>query len=105
METNHEFSGKSFVLSLYPQEISIPEFWACVALVGGQLKTGVSGKLDYLIEGEDPSGKYVKGQTSKSIEARKLIAEGNSRIRILQEQEFLDLIGPDIVACVRARSA
>lgn len=101
--TDHHFSGQNIVLSLFPQTLRLDQFWTCVALAGGNLKTGVTKKVSYLVEGDDPSGKYVKGQTGKSKDARELIQKGFHDLRIIEESEFLDLVGPEILAIALSR--
>jgi DNA polymerase-3 subunit epsilon len=101
--TEHHFSGQNIVLSLFPQSLNLQQFWTCVALAGGNLKTGVTKKVNYLVECDDPSGKYVKGQTGKSKDARELIDQGFQELRIIEESEFLDLIGSEILAIALSR--
>jgi NAD-dependent DNA ligase len=98
---DHALSDKNIVLSLFPEHLSIPEFWSCVAISGATLKTSISKKVNYLVEGDDPSGKYKKGTTSKSVEARKLVEAGLPSLRIVSEEEFLELLGDEIVKAIK----
>jgi NAD-dependent DNA ligase len=105
VRTGHVLSDTNIVLSLYPEQLTIPEFWSCVALAGANLKTSISKKVNYLVECDDPSGKYKKGTTSKSVDARKLITEGLTSLRILSETDFLELVGVEIVNEVKNLSS
>lgn len=96
IDKSHLFSGRNFLLTLSMQSISNRDFWKCVAMSGGQMKTGISKKIDYLVEGIDPNGKYEKGTSSKSVKARELNDTGDSNIVILDEAGFLELLGPEI---------
>jgi DNA polymerase-3 subunit epsilon len=98
---NHPQSGKSFLQTLSLESLTDSEFERACALIGADVKTSVSKKLDYLVEGDDPSGKYQKGQTSKSKKARELIQSENAPISILQESEFLALMGPEVIEVVK----
>lgn len=94
---NHPFYDKNFALSLFLESMNEPTFWVCIALVGGNMKTGVSKQVDYLVEGEDKTGKYEKGKTTKGIKARELIAGGETRISIIEEDRFLELLGDGVL--------
>ena len=61
------------------------------------MKTSVSKFTHYLVEGQDPKGKYVKGQTTKSIKAKEVISQGKSDLVILDESEFLKLLGDEVL--------
>ncbi len=101
---NHPFSGKNFLLTLSMESISNTEFWQLVAICGGQMKTGISKKIDYLIEGSDPTGKYQKSSSSKSTKARELNANGEAKIVILDEHEFLEQVGEEALQLIRSQS-
>lgn len=98
---DHPLAGKSFLLTLSMTSLSESEYVLACAIVGAEVKTGVSSKLDYLIEGYDPSGKYEHGSTSKSKKARELIAEKGSPISIIGESEFLALLGEEVALAVK----
>jgi len=93
----HPLRGKNVVISLFLEAMGTKEFWICMAICGAHMKTGMSKKVDYLIEGDDPSGKYQKGLTSKSIDARALLSVGAALIEILDEGQLLQLIGPEVI--------
>jgi DNA polymerase-3 subunit epsilon len=98
----HPLNGKRMLLTLSPEEINENQFWLIVGLCGGVLKTGVSKNLDILVEFEgDPTGMYTPGQTGKSLEARRQNDEGTAAIQFLNERQFLDLVGPEIIDYVR----
>lgn len=98
---DHPLADKSFVLTLSMESLSESEYVLACALVGAELKTAVSAKLDYLIEGYDESGKYKHGETGKSKKARELIEDKGAPISIIGETEFLSLLGEDVVDAVR----
>ncbi|NBR23797.1 MAG: hypothetical protein EBU08_08530, partial [Micrococcales bacterium] len=94
---NHPFFGKNFAISLWLNQMNETDFWTCVALCGGNMKTSVSKFTDFLVEGIDPKGKYIKGETTKSLKARELISEGKSNIQVLDESSFLEMLGEDVL--------
>jgi NAD-dependent DNA ligase len=102
---HHPFFGKNIMISLWLDRLSTTDFWICVALCGGNMKTNVSNLTDYLVEGSDPKGKYSRGQTTKSIKARKLIAGGNTNLQVLNEEHFLAMLGEDVLAELQAYKA
>lgn len=93
---DHPLAGKSFVLTLSLEALSEQEFVIACALVGAEFKSTVSTRLDYLVEGYDPAGKYTRGKTGKSTKAMQLIEEKSAPIHIIDEGRFLALIGPDV---------
>lgn len=97
---DHEFTGKNFVLTLWFEGWTELQIWQAVALSGGQLKTSVTKKVHFLLEGDDPSGKYTKGETSKSRAARDLNNTVGTEIRILSQQDFEIALGSELVATV-----
>lgn len=98
----HPLNGMQILLTLSPEEIDENQFWLMVGMCGAEMKTGVSKKLNILVECEgDPTGRYVPGQTGKSLDARKLNGEGKAEIQLISEREFLDLVGPEIIEYVR----
>jgi DNA polymerase-3 subunit epsilon len=98
---DHPLEDKSFLLTLGMTSLSESEYVLACALVGADVKTGVSSKLDYLIEGYDTSGKYEHGKTGKSKKARELIKDKGAPISIIGETEFLALLGEQVVAAVK----
>jgi DNA polymerase-3 subunit epsilon len=100
----HPLSGKTFVLTLGLDSLSDNDFVLACALIDAQLKTSVSGKLDYLVEGYDKTGTYEHGTTSKSKKARELNSSKNAGIEIIEEPKFLELLGSDVIDAVRELS-
>ncbi len=92
----HSLSGKNVLLTLSLRSMSEAQFVRACALAGAVVKTSVSRKLDILVEGEDPTGKYVTGDTGKSKKARELNASGTASIQILREAEFLAILTPSV---------
>jgi DNA ligase (NAD+) len=76
-----KWMGKTFVFTGSLRTLNRPEAEAKVEALGGQASSSVSQKTDYLIVGEDPGSKYEK--------ARAL------GVKVLTEDEFLDLVGRD----------
>ena len=99
-DVSHPFFDKNIVLSLLLDSVSESEFWHAVALVGGHMKTGISKKVDFLVEGNDPTGRYQKGQTGKSREANDLNAAGLASIQIIDEEQYLKLLGTEAIQIV-----
>lgn len=100
----HKLANKSIVLTLGLNSMTDAEFYVACALVGADLKTGVSAKLDYLVEGVDSVGKYERGQTGKSIKARELNQDSKNNISIIDETEFLAMLGSEVVEAVKELS-
>ena len=99
---NHEFSGQNFVLTLDVEEITMKEFWDAVALTGGNFKSSVTKKVQYLVEGpDDPQGRYIPGESPKSLKAVELNESGQANIQILSEERFIELVGADVIETVR----
>ena len=94
-DKSHPFFSKNIVLSLMLDSLSEPEFWHAVALVGGQMKSGISKKVDFLVEGNDSTGRYQKGKTNKSRDAQDLIANGLETLQIIDEVQFLEFLGDE----------
>ena len=94
--------GKNITISLILDALSLEEFWHCVARAGALMKKNVSGALDILVEGDDPSGKYEKGKTGKSVKARELNAAGKASIDLIDEKTLLSYLGLRLVDEVRA---
>jgi DNA ligase (NAD+) len=72
--TDHEFSGKTFVLTGALKNFSRDEASALIKERGGKITGSVSKKTDYVLVGEDPGSKYDK--------AKEL------GVKILSEEEF-----------------
>ena len=98
---DHPLAGKSFLLTLSMTSLSESEYVLACALVGADVKTNVSSKLDYLVEGYDATGKYEHGSTSKSKKAREQIKDKGAPISIIGEAEFLALLGEEVVLAVK----
>ncbi|MEK7227699.1 MAG: NAD-dependent DNA ligase LigA [Patescibacteria group bacterium] len=73
-----KLSGQKFVLTGTLSSITREEAREKVRSLGGEISESVSGKTDYVVAGENPGEKLEK--------ARKL------GVKILNEQQFLDLI-------------
>lgn len=101
---NHPLANRAIALTLSLKSLSEKEFALVCAIVDAELKSGVSSKLDFLVEGLDPSGKYEHGKTGKSQKARELISSGKAAITLLGEQEFLDLLGEDVISAAKELS-
>jgi NAD-dependent DNA ligase len=100
--TDHQFFGKNLAISLFLESMTEPVFWLAIALVGGNMKKNVSKVLNYLVEGNDPTGKYQKGKTTKSLKARELISSGCQSLTIIDESELLSILGEDVVVTARS---
>ena len=98
IRSEHMFFGKNFAISLWLESMTESEFWFCVALCGGNMKTSVSKVLDYLVEGIDPKGKYTRGSTTKSLKAKELISRGVSSLQVIDEKVLLEMFGEDVLA-------
>ena len=72
------FSGKTFVLTGKLESLTREEATAIIERLGGNVSSSVSKKTSYVLLGSDPGSKYTKA-----------VSLG---IRILNEQEFLDLV-------------
>ncbi|NDC47682.1 MAG: hypothetical protein EBZ61_01120 [Micrococcales bacterium] len=94
---SHPLFNKTVAISLFLESMTTKEFWFCMAVCGAQMKTNVSKKLQILVEGDDPTGKYQKGKTGKSIEARELNQSGLAHIDIMEEQRLLEIIGDQVI--------
>lgn len=61
--------------------------------VGAVVKSGVSGKTDYLVVGtQDLALVGADGMSSKEEKAYALNQAGKAHIQIIREQEFIDLV-------------
>lgn len=89
---DHPLKGQLVCMTLSLRRLSEAEVATACAITGAIFKSGVSSKLNFLIEGDDPTGKYKRGTTSKSRKVREL-NESGSKIRVVDEEEFLSLLG------------
>jgi len=76
-----KWEGKTFVFTGALKTMSRGEAEARVEAMGGRVASSVSKKTDYVIAGEDPGSKYEKAQAL--------------RVKILTEDEFLELVMKD----------
>ncbi len=74
-----KLDGKTFVLTGSLEHFTRNEAKTKIRELGGKTSSSVSKKTDYVVVGKDPGSKYEK--------AKKL------RVRIINEKEFLNLIG------------
>ena len=72
------FSGKTFVLTGKLESLTREEATLIIEKLGGNVSSSVSKKTSYVLLGSDPGSKYTK-----AVELG---------IKILSEQEFLDLV-------------
>jgi DNA ligase (NAD+) len=73
------FSGKSIVLTGGLEKMTRNQAKAKIQELGGRVSSSVSKKTDLVIAGSDPGGKYEKA--------------GKLGIRIIDEEEFIKLLG------------
>lgn len=78
IEINQNFYDKTFVLTGSLDNLTRDEAKDKIRSLGGNVSSSVSAKTDYILAGDEPGSKYEKG--------KKL------GIKIINEQEFLDLI-------------
>lgn len=91
-DTSHPFYGKSIVLTGELGSMTRSIAMQKIADVGGLLKGSVSTRTDYLIVGEqNPSIVDDTGMSTKEKKAYALQEDGCD-IKIIDEQEFLDLL-------------
>ena len=91
---DHVATDKNFVLTLELENLSTREFWNAVALAGGKYKSGVTARVDFLVEGSvDPTNRYERGESPKSEKARMLNEIMPATIAIMSEFEFCELMG------------
>jgi DNA polymerase III epsilon subunit-like protein len=102
VNANHIFSGQNFVLTLDLDALTMKEFWDAVALTGGNFKSTVTKKVHFLVEGpNDSQGRYIPGESPKSVKAAELNESGKASIQVLSEERFIDLVGADVIQAVR----
>lgn len=90
--TDHVFYGKNFVFTGELKSMERDTAMQKVVDLGGIVKSGVSGKTDYLVVGiQDKSLVGDDGLSTKEEKAYELMKKGCG-IRILTEEEFLDML-------------
>jgi DNA polymerase-3 subunit epsilon len=91
-DCNNPFYGKNIVFTGELSKYGRKEAMQLVADFGGVVKSGVSGKTDYLIVGkQDESIVGDDGLSRKEEKAYELIENGKD-IQIIDEDEFYDMI-------------
>lgn len=91
-DINHPLYGKRIV---FTGELSIDRHSAAQMAVdvGASVKSGVSGKTDYLVVGvQDPAHCGPNGMSGKEEKAYELNALGKASIEIITENEFMSLL-------------
>ncbi|HEX3011653.1 MAG TPA: NAD-dependent DNA ligase LigA [Syntrophomonadaceae bacterium] len=78
--TNQVLAGKTFVLTGTLDSLTRPEAEERIGNLGGKTAGSVSKKTDYVVAGRDPGSKYDKAL--------------QLGIKILNEEEFLQLLSP-----------
>ncbi len=78
-QESERLAGKTFVISGVFRTFSREEIKEKIRKNGGQILSAVSGKLDYLLAGENMGP--AKRQKAEKLE-----------VSVLSEQEFLDMI-------------
>jgi DNA polymerase III subunit epsilon len=90
---NHPFYNKNVVFTGTLQNIDRQTAMQHVVNLGGVIKSGVSSKTNYLVVGhQDQSLVGESGLSSKELKAHNLIEKGFT-LKILSEQQFLELLG------------
>lgn len=107
---SHSFSPKEIVPSATPTDSSHPLYGKKIVFtgelsigrheaaqlavdVGASVKSGVSGKTNYLVVGtQDPTIIGASGMSGKEEKARELNALGKASIEIISECEFISLL-------------
>ena len=95
-DPSHPFYGKNLV---FTGNLSMPRSAATLfaANAGAIIKSGVSSKTDYLVVGEqDISLVGTDGISDKEEKAYDLNRAGKSKIKIIREDEFMELLGTPI---------
>lgn len=91
-DENHPLFEKNRVFTGELSTVDRAEAMQLVVDKGAVIKSGVSGKTDYLVVGkQDPSVVGPDGLSSKERKAKELMKK-ESKIRILKEKEFLQLL-------------
>ena len=97
LDKDHPLYGKSIV---FTGDLSISRRDAAQLAVncGAVVKSGVSSKTNFLVVGvQDPSLVGEKGTSTKEDTAMRLNACGKAEVCFLPEQEFLKLVGMEVV--------
>jgi hypothetical protein len=76
------FNSKTFLFTGTLSNLNRSESEMLVENLGGKVLSGVSGKLDYLVVGEDPGSKVEKAKKIPSV-------------KIISESEFLEMVKQD----------
>ncbi|WP_339145596.1 MULTISPECIES: exonuclease domain-containing protein [unclassified Sutcliffiella] len=91
-DENHPLFEKNLVFTGELITVERAKAMQLVVDKGAVIKSGVSGKTDYLVVGQqDPSVVGPDGLSSKERKAKELM-EKESKIKILREEEFLKLL-------------
>lgn len=94
---NTPLTGKYIVFS-GELDILLEDAYQIAVDAGAILKTSVSRKVDYLVQGYvDPRFLDENGWSNKQRTAHKLIDSGEGKVRIITEEEFLQLASPSSV--------
>lgn len=80
MTTTGNLTGQTFLFTGTLPTLKRSEAEALAEENGGQLLSGVSAKLNYLVVGEDAGSKLEKAKKINSV-------------KIISEEEFLHLVG------------
>lgn len=80
MTTTGNLTGQTFLFTGTLPTLKRSEAEALAEENGGQLLSGVSAKLNYLVVGEDAGSKLEKAKKINSV-------------KIISEEEFLQLVG------------
>jgi hypothetical protein len=91
MSNTNKIQGSTFIFTGTLTELNREEVEALVKAHGGKVLSGVSGKLNYLVVGEDPGSKLEK--------AKKL-----GSVKILTEKEFLVMLPEGTTANISVAS-
>lgn len=82
-----DYNDKKFVLTGVFVLLDKSELIETIESNGGKVMSSVSGRTDYLIVGSEPEPAWVHSSYGRKIEkALTLIDDGNTRLKILQEQ-------------------
>lgn len=92
IRTDHPFFGKNIVFTGDLNTLDRKDAMQRVVNLGGMVKSGISGKTDYLVVGtQDKSVVGENGTSTKEAKAYSLIEQGKE-INIINEHTFLKLI-------------
>ena len=97
-DENHILFGKNVVFTGELQSIEREVAMQQVVNLGGLVKSGVSGKTDYLVVGvQDQSIVGENGISTKEKKAYELIEKGKE-LKIIKEAEFMNLLNNSFVS-------